>query len=123
MRTPTSQPPKLLDRVRDACRVRHFSRRTEDAYHDWAERFIRFHKIRHPNTMAEPEVNAFLTHLAVDRDVAASTQNQAMAALLFLYDAVLGRRSTSWTWSAPTARARLPVVLTRDEVRPRPGRD
>src|SRR4051794_26819364 len=87
---PIPQQPKLLDRVRMACRVRHFSRRTEDAYAAWAERFIRFHGIRHPNTMAEPEVNAFLTHLAVERNVAASTQNQALAALLFLYEAVLG---------------------------------
>src|SRR3954469_20975913 len=84
-------PPKLLDRVRQACRVRHYSIRTEDAYADWAERFIRFHGIRHPNTMGEPEVNAFLTHLAVERRVAASTQNQALSALLFLYDAVLAR--------------------------------
>ena len=70
---PAAQPPKLLDRLRHACRVRHFSLRTEDAYHDWAERFIRFHGVRHPDTMAEPEVNAFLTHLAVDRRVSAST--------------------------------------------------
>src|SRR6476659_3747558 len=89
--TPVTQPPKLLDRVRHACRVRHYSIRTEDAYHDWAERFIRFHGIRHPNTMAEPEVNAFLTHLAVERNVTASTQNQALAALLFLYEIVLAR--------------------------------
>ena len=71
MPTPPSQPPKLLDRVRHACRVRHFSIRTEDAYHDWIEQYIRFHKIRHPDTMAEPEVNAFLTHLAVERNVLA----------------------------------------------------
>src|SRR5438552_14481298 len=91
MATPTPQPPKLLDRVRMACRVRHYSRRTEDAYHDWCKRFILFHGKRHPLAMAEPEVNAFLTHLAVEGHVAASTQNQALAALLFLYDAVLGR--------------------------------
>jgi hypothetical protein len=59
---PTPEQPKLLDRVRTACRARRFSRRTEDAYHDWARRFIRFHRIRHPDTMAEPEVNAFLIH-------------------------------------------------------------
>ena len=63
--TTSPQQPKLLDRVRMACRVRHFSPRTEDLYAGWAERFIRFHGIRHPDTMAEPEVNAFLTHLAV----------------------------------------------------------
>src|SRR3954469_14406366 len=84
-------PPKLLDRVRQACRVRHYSIRTEDAYHDWAERFIRFHGIRHPQEMAEPEVNAFLTHLAVEGHVAASTQNQALCALLFLYEHVLDK--------------------------------
>jgi type III restriction enzyme len=78
----SSQQPKLLDRVRIACQIRHYSPRTEDAYAAWTERFIRFHKIRHPSTMAEPEVNAFLTHLAVDGNVAASTQNQAMAAPL-----------------------------------------
>lgn len=81
---PPAQPPKLLDRVRHACRVRHYSIRTEDAYAEWAERFVRFHGIRHPDTMREPEVNAFLTHLAVDRNVSASTQNQALCALLFL---------------------------------------
>ena len=84
MSAPTTQPPKLLDRLRQACRVRHFSFRTEDSYAAWAERFIRFHGIRHPQEMAEPEVNAFLTHLAVDRTLAASTQNQALSALLFL---------------------------------------
>lgn len=65
MTTPTPQSPKLLDRVRAACRVRHYSIRTEDAYAAWVERFIRFHKIRHPDTMAEAEVNDFLTDLAV----------------------------------------------------------
>src|SRR5207302_4464334 len=111
-----AQPPKLLDRVRMACRVRHFSRRTEDAYHDWAERFIRFHGIRHPETMGEAEVNAFLTHLAVDRNVSASTQNQAMCALLFLYDAVLGRPLDKLSVLRAKRPDRLPVVLTREEV-------
>jgi integron integrase len=115
--TTTPQPPKLLDRVRHACRVRHFSRRTEDAYHDWAERFIRFQGLRHPQTMAEPEVNAFLTHLAVERNVAPSTQNQAMAALLFLYDAVLGRPLDELKVVRANRTRRLPVVLNREEVR------
>jgi integron integrase len=114
--TATPRPPKLLDRVRHACRVRHFSRRTEDAYHAWAERFIRFHKIRHPETMAEPEVNAFLTHLAVERSVAASTQNQALCALLFLYDAVLRRPLDQLNIVRAARPKRLPVVLTRGEV-------
>ena len=69
---------KLLDRVRQAARVKHFSIRTEEAYVHWAERFIRFHGVRHPDTMGEPEIEAFLTHLAVHGRVAASTQNQAV---------------------------------------------
>jgi integron integrase len=111
------QPPKLLDRVRHACRVRHYSIRTEDAYHDWAERFIRFHGIRHPNRMGEPEVNAFLTHLAVERRVSASTQNQALSALLFLYDAVLARPLDQLSIVRASRPKRLPVVLSREEVR------
>ena len=79
------------DRLRQACRVRHYSIRTEDAYHDWARRFILFHDKRHPQEMAEPEVNEFLTDLAVNGHVAASTQNQALCALLFLYEHVLER--------------------------------
>jgi integron integrase len=111
------RPPKLLDRVRHASRARHYSIRTEDAYHDWAERFILFHGVRHPESMGEPEVNAFLTDLAVSRHVSASTQNQAMAALLFLYDAVLGRPLDQLRVVRATRPKRLPVVLTRDEVR------
>ncbi|VTT99814.1 integrase : Integron integrase OS=Methylomonas methanica (strain MC09) GN=Metme_1559 PE=4 SV=1: Phage_int_SAM_4: Phage_integrase [Gemmataceae bacterium] len=114
---PQPHPPKLLDRVRAACRVRHYSIRTEDAYAAWAERFIRFHGIRHPNAMAEPEVNAFLTHLAVERRVSASTQTQALCALLFLYGAVLGRPLDELKVIRAHRPKRLPVVLTRDEVR------
>ncbi len=117
MNAPAPKQPKLLDRVRIACRVRHFSPRTADAYTAWAERYIRFHKIRHPDTMAEPEVNAFLTHLAVERNVAASTQNQALCALLFLYDAVLGKPLDQLAVVRANRPKRLPVVLTRDEVR------
>jgi integron integrase len=106
----------LLDRLRAACRVRHYSPRTESAYHDWAERYIRFHKLRHPNTMAEPEVNAFLTHLAVERNVAASTQNQAMAALLFLDSAVLGAPLNQLNVVRANRPGRLPNVMTRNEV-------
>lgn len=111
------QPPKLLDRVRHACRVRHFSIRTEGAYTDWVEQYIRFHNIRHPDTMAEPEVNALLTHLAVERNVAVSTQNQALCALLFLYDAVLGKPLNQLDMVRADRPKRLPVVLTREEVR------
>jgi site-specific recombinase XerD len=85
----TPQSPKLLDRVRQACRVRHYSIRTEDAYHDWIRRFILFHQKRHLQEMGAAEINQFLTHLAVEGHVSASTQNQAFCALLFLYRAVL----------------------------------
>lgn len=116
MNVSAPQQPVLLDRVRHACRVRHYSRRTERAYHDWIERFIRFHKIRHPNTMGEPEVNAFLTHLAVKDNVAASTQNQALCALLFLYEHVLGTPLNQLNVVRAQRPKRLPVVLSRAEV-------
>ena len=84
-----AQPPKLLDQVREHLRVRHYSLRTEEAYTDWTRRFILFHGKRHPRDMGADEVQAFLSHLAVGRSVSASTQNQAKAALLFLYRHVL----------------------------------
>jgi len=84
--------PKLLDRVRQHLRVKHYSIRTEQAYVDWIRRFILFHGKRHPDQMDETEITAFLTHLATDRHVAASTQNQALSALLFLYQDVLERK-------------------------------
>jgi integron integrase len=112
------QPPRLLDRVRAALRARHYSIRTEQAYLGWIRRFIRFNRLRHPKELGEPEVTAFLTHLAVEEHVSASTQNQALAALLFLYGIVLGRQVE---WLEGIVRARkpqhLPVVLTREEVR------
>jgi len=86
----SAQPPKLLDRLRDALRSRHYSQRTEQTYCHWVKRFIYFHNLRHPAEMAEPEINAYLTHLAVKEKVSASTQNQALSALLFLYRYVLG---------------------------------
>jgi integron integrase len=112
------EPPRLLDRIRAACRVRHYSLRTEEAYVGWARRFILFHGKRHPSSMGAGEVNAFLTHLAVDGNVAASTQNQALAALLFLYRSVL-EEELPWITDIVRARRprRLPAVLTRDEVR------
>ena len=82
--------PKLLDQVRDAIRTRHYSYRTEEAYVGWIKRFIFFHHKRHPAEMGPVEITQFLTALAVDRQVSASTQNQALAALLFLYKEVLG---------------------------------
>ncbi len=115
---PTAAQPRLLDRVRDACRVRHYSLRTEDAYADWIKRFILFHHKKHPGDMGAPEINQFLTHLAVEGHVAASTQNQAFSALLFLYQKVLqsdpGRIEGVIRARRPK---RLPVVLTRSEVR------
>ena len=111
------QPPKLLDRLRAACRVRHLSPRTEDAYHHWARRFILFHGKRHPETMAEPEVNAFLTDLAVAGRVSASTQNQALSALLFLYGHVLERPLDRLAVVRANRPSRLPVVLTPSEAR------
>ena len=112
------QPPRLLDRVRHAIQVRHYSRRTEEAYLGWITRFILFHRKRHPAEMGEAEVTAFLTSLATERHVSASTQNQALSAILFLYQQVLERELD---WLADVVRARrpqrLPVVLTRSEVR------
>lgn len=109
---------RLLDRVRIACRVRHYSPRTVDVYHHWIKRFILFHNKRHPQEMAAAEINAFLTHLAVERHVSASTQNQAFSALLFLYQKVLevepGRIEGAIRAVRPK---RLPVVLSQDEVR------
>ncbi|NWF56439.1 MAG: phage integrase N-terminal SAM-like domain-containing protein, partial [Syntrophaceae bacterium] len=80
-----AQKPKLLDRLSEALRSRHYSRRTEQSYSHWVKLFIFFHNKRHPAEMAEPEINAYLTHLAVKEKVSASTQNQALSALLFLY--------------------------------------
>jgi hypothetical protein len=90
MRPQTSTPPKLLDRVRQLIRTRHYSRRTEEAYASWIRQFIVFHDRRHPSDMRAPEVARFLTWLATERRVASGTQNQALSALLFLYRDVLG---------------------------------
>ncbi len=110
--------PKLLDQVRDVIRRKHCSIRTEQSYLDWIRRFILFHGKRHPAQMAEAEVTGFLTHLARDGGVAASTQNQALSALLFLYKEVL-KQELGWLKNVERAKkpARLPVVLTREEVR------
>jgi integron integrase len=121
--TPVAPKPKLLDRLRAACRVRHYSLRTEDAYAAWVVRFVRFHGLRHPLEMGAAEINAFLTHLAVEGHVSASTQNQAFSALLFLYQQVLevdpGRIAGVVRARRPE---RLPVILSRDEVRAVLGR-
>jgi len=114
----SNQPPKLMDRLHGALRSRHYSRRTEQAYCHWVKRFIYYHHIRHPVDMAEPEINAFLTHLAVKEKVSASTQNQALCALLFLYRHVIGRE-VGELGEVIRARKpkRLPVVMTQDEVK------
>ncbi len=111
-------PPKLFARLREALRVRHYSIRTEQAYVEWTRRFIHFHALRHPASLGAPEVQAFLTHLAVDRSVASPTQNQAKSALLFLYREVLGVQ-LPWLDEIVGAKMgrRLPVVLTPSEVR------
>jgi integron integrase len=110
-------PPRLLDQVRDRIRLKHYSIRTEEAYVDWIRRFILFHDKRHPSELAGSDVEAFLTDLAVTRNVAASTQNLAKAAVLFLYREVLGI-VLPWLTNIESAKKpiRLPVVLTPDEV-------
>ncbi len=110
--------PKLLDLVRAVIRSKHYSRRTEETYIDWITRYIRFHKTRHPRELSSADISAFLTHLAVDLDVAAATQNQARSALLFLYREVLGIAiDAPVNVIAAKMPRRLPTVLTRDEVR------
>ncbi|MCP4422905.1 MAG: integron integrase [Chloroflexi bacterium] len=111
------RPKKLLDQVRDAIRIKHYSIRTEKAYVDWIKRFILYHDKRHPNEMGVREIEQFLAHLAVARNVAASTQNQALSALLFLYRDVLHQdlgRPVDVLWAKKPRR--LPVVLTKDEA-------
>ncbi|HEU0187114.1 MAG TPA: integron integrase [Gallionellaceae bacterium] len=110
-------PPKLLDQVRDKIRVKHYSIRTETQYLQWIKRFIYFHGKQHPRDLGAAEVEAFLSHLATEGNVSASTQNQALSALLFLYREVLG---INLPWMETMVRAkkpqRLPVVLNRAEV-------
>jgi len=113
----SGKPPKLLDQVRGKIRLKHYSIRTEQAYTDWIKRFILYFGKRHPREMGAPEVERFLTHLAVEGRVAASTQNQARCALLFLYKEVLGVE-LPWLDNVEQAKApkRLPVVFNRDEM-------
>ena len=111
------EPPRLLDRVRAILRARHYSPRTEESYVAWIRRFIIFHGRRHPAELGEPEVIRFLSGLATERHVSASTQNQALAALLFLYQVVL-ERQIGWLEGVVHAKRpeRLPVVLSRGET-------
>ena len=105
MTTSNKRPKKLFDEVRDKMRVAHYSLRTEKTYLSWIRRYILFHGKRHPRDMSKPEVESFLTHLAVDRHVAAATQNQALNALLFLYREVL---SVDLPWMEDVVRAKRP---------------
>jgi site-specific recombinase XerD len=111
-KTPATKP-RLLDEVRNAIRRKHYSLRSEDTYAHWIKRFIYFSGKRHPAQLGEPEVTAFLNHLAVERDVAAATQNQALSALLFLYKEVLVQ-PLPWLDGLERAKrpARMPTVLT-----------
>jgi integron integrase len=113
----SAQPPRLMDRIRDALRVRRYSPRTEKAYCGWIRRYILFHSRRHPRDLGPEAIEAFLTHLATEGRVSASTQNQALAAILFLYVRVL-ERPQEWLGSFVRAKRpeRLPVVLTPAEV-------
>jgi integron integrase len=114
---PALRSTKILDQLRERIRLLHYSRRTEEAYVHWCRAFIRFHGIRHPAEMGGPEVEAFLSWLAGERKVAASTHKQALSALLFLYTKVLG---VQLPWMSevgrPRVQRRLPVVVSRDEL-------
>lgn len=112
-----AETQKFLDQVRDVLRIKHYSYRTEQSYSQWINRFMLFHEQRHPNEMGRPEVEAFLNDLATNHKVAASTQNQALNALLFLYRDVL-QKPLDETIQLPRAKKaeRLPVVLTKEEV-------
>jgi integron integrase len=109
--------PRLLEALRQAARVRHLSYRTLQTYAGWVKRYVRYHGLQHPGTLAEPEVQAFLNHLANERNVARSTQTQALSALLFLYQHVLGQPLDRMDIVRVRKPKRLPVVLTPAEVR------
>jgi site-specific recombinase XerD len=112
-----ARPPGLIRRYREELQVRHYARRTVNTYEQWLRRFLRFHRMRHPREMGSSEVNAFLSHLAVELRVSASTQNQALAALLFLYRELLERDLALEGVVRARQSRRLPVVLTPEEVR------
>lgn len=111
----STRPRKLLDQLRDVLRRKHYSLRTEEAYVYWVKRYILFHNKRHPQEMARPEIEAFLNHLAVTENVAASTQNQAFSALLFLYQHVLNIDIQNVNALRAKKPKRLPVVMTKQE--------
>jgi len=114
----TAPPPKLLDQLRDAIRLRHYSIRTEETYVQWVRRFIFFHGKRHPGEMGAPEITAFLTHLAVKEKISASTQNQALNAIAFLYRQVLKREMGELDEIVRAKRPdRLPVFFSSTEAK------
>jgi site-specific recombinase XerD len=113
----TIRPPGLIQRYKEELEVRHYARRTVKTYEQWLRRFLRSHHLRHPREMGSDEVNAFLTHLAVEGKVSASTQNQALSALLFLYRELLERDLDLEGVVRARKPRRLPVVLTEEEVR------
>jgi len=115
--TTEAKPPGLIQRYRELLQARHYARRTVKAYVQWLRRFLRFHQLRHPREMGSEEVNAFLTHLAVKEQVSASTQNQALAALLFLYRDLLERELELEGVVRARTNHRIPVVLSEAEVR------
>lgn len=114
---PPANPPKLLDRVRTVMRRQHYSIRTEETYTQWIIRFIHFHKMRHPQELDTPEIEAFLNHLAINEHVSASTQNQAFSAILFLYKHVLNQPLSAKVEALRAKPStRLPTVLSRAEI-------
>jgi site-specific recombinase XerD len=115
--SPTGKGKKLLDQLRDAIRAKHYSYRTEQTYIDWCKRYILYHEKRHPAEMGVPEIQAYITYLATDQQVAASTQNQALSAILFLYRHVLLREIEFPTDVLRAKKpGRLPTVLTKAEA-------
>ncbi len=121
--TPVLKSTRLLDQLREQIRYLHYSLRTEDAYVYWVKKFVHFHELKHPRDMGRLEVEAFLTYLATQRKVSVSTHRQALSALLFLYQKVLG---IELPWmddlARPVPKKRIPVVLTRTEVQAVLGR-
>lgn len=107
---------KFLDTIREKIRLKHYSYKTEKAYVDWAERYIRFHGIRHPAEMGRDEVEAFLSHLAVEKKVSASTQNQALHAILFMYEHVVGKKIEHVELMRAKKSVHVPAVLSKEEV-------
>jgi site-specific recombinase XerD len=113
----TPRPPGLIQRYREELQARHDAKCIVATYEKWLRRFLRFHGMRHPREMGSEEVNAFLTHLAVERQVSPSTQNQALSALLFLYRELLERDLDLEGMVRARTKRRLPVVMTVEEVR------